>query len=101
MSHKKGQDNKRQSYTHPFIFLQICSLEGSRPKRNYKELLDDPNLTFTESGDIQEERDSYMYATVQVCIIAFMTTLLSCKTKLYRKLELSATFDHMLSFLPN
>uniref|UniRef100_H2YNJ1 Phosphatidylinositol 3-kinase catalytic subunit type 3 n=1 Tax=Ciona savignyi TaxID=51511 RepID=H2YNJ1_CIOSA len=46
--------------------LQICSLEGSRPKRKFQELLDDPYLKFSDSGEIEQEQDSHMYATVQI-----------------------------------
>uniref|UniRef100_H2YNJ4 Phosphatidylinositol 3-kinase catalytic subunit type 3 n=1 Tax=Ciona savignyi TaxID=51511 RepID=H2YNJ4_CIOSA len=48
------------------ITIKICSLEGSRPKRKFQELLDDPYLKFSDSGEIEQEQDSHMYATVQI-----------------------------------
>nr|XP_002128077.1 phosphatidylinositol 3-kinase catalytic subunit type 3-like [Ciona intestinalis]XP_026691217.1 phosphatidylinositol 3-kinase catalytic subunit type 3-like [Ciona intestinalis] len=48
------------------VTIKICSLEGSRPKRRYQELLADPHLKFSDSGEIEQEHDSHMYVTVQV-----------------------------------
>ena len=47
-------------------FLQVCSLEGQRPKRRYHELLADPDLNFDETGELHSEKESHMYTTIQV-----------------------------------
>ncbi|CAK8675552.1 phosphatidylinositol 3-kinase catalytic subunit type 3-like [Clavelina lepadiformis] len=48
------------------ITIKICSLEGTLPKRRYLELLEDPNLKFNDTGDVDTERDSHMFTTVQI-----------------------------------
>nr|CAB3264878.1 phosphatidylinositol 3-kinase catalytic subunit type 3-like [Phallusia mammillata] len=48
------------------ITIKICSLEGSRPKRSYHDLLNDPHLQFSPDGEVQNETDSHMFTTVQI-----------------------------------
>lgn len=51
------------------VYVKICSLEGSRPVKNYMELLNDPmagigNINLDEGN--AEDEGSHMYVTVQV-----------------------------------
>nr|XP_039263530.1 phosphatidylinositol 3-kinase catalytic subunit type 3-like isoform X1 [Styela clava] len=49
------------------VYLKICSLEGSRPVRNYKEFLEDPMLGMGGLNLGEDEDDgSHMYVTVQI-----------------------------------